>query len=153
MWSIWQVVKHHPITTLLVITSLFFLLTFPVVAFVIYFLLWLYFEQGTTSPYNENVTLKNTGSKEKQPAMFMSAEEKATYLRSSKWKILKQATLSRDNYCCVTCLSSKNLHIHHITYIRLGREKKSDLVTLCAECHKNLHDKLGYDRTGHYPPE
>jgi 5-methylcytosine-specific restriction endonuclease McrA len=31
------------------------------------------------------------------------------------------------------------LHVHHITYDRLGNEAMADLRGLCAKCHKEVH--------------
>jgi len=78
---------------------------------------------------------------------FMSAEDKLRYLRSSKWTVLRTSVLIRDNSTCQSCGSKNNLHIHHITYEKLGDERMEDLVTLCSICHQEVHDRLGYDRT------
>lgn len=82
---------------------------------------------------------------------FMSAQEKAAYLDSEEWQTLRFSVFQRDNYTCQSCGSKNKLNCHHITYLRLGAEWMTDLVTLCQECHSNLHLELGYDRVTIYP--
>jgi predicted HNH restriction endonuclease len=38
------------------------------------------------------------------------------------------------------CRSAKNLSVHHITYENIGFEKMDDLISVCKECHKKLHE-------------
>jgi 5-methylcytosine-specific restriction endonuclease McrA len=59
-------------------------------------------------------------------------------------KELRDATLSRDNYMCVLCFSSTRLNIHHKTYKNVPNEEPEDVVTLCEECHTNLHNDIGF---------
>lgn len=82
---------------------------------------------------------------------FMSPKEKQEYLSSIEWNILRAVVLSRDKHCCQHCNSTNNLEVHHITYENLGAEKLDQLVTVCRNCHQQIHDKLGYDRVTEYP--
>lgn len=77
---------------------------------------------------------------------FMSAEQKAKYLQSQKWKEKRQLVLQRDNYTCKSCGIKHSLEVHHVRYDNLGNEPIRDLVVLCSSCHNRLHEKLGYDR-------
>lgn len=54
----------------------------------------------------------------------------------------KAACLNRDNYTCQHCKTKKGtLHAHHIIYRRNGGADTLDnLIVLCEECHKKLHD-------------
>ena len=54
----------------------------------------------------------------------------------------KAACLNRDNYTCQHCKTKKGtLHAHHIVYRRNGGADTLDnLITLCEDCHKKLHD-------------
>lgn len=53
-----------------------------------------------------------------------------------------EAVLNRDNYTCQCCKKKKGaMHVHHIIYRSNGGSDKMDnLITLCEDCHKRLHD-------------
>ena len=68
-----------------------------------------------------------------------SKAEYQEYLKSKEWQETRRRVFKEYGYRCDQCGSTKNLHIHHITYENLGEEGISDLVPLCAECHKRLH--------------
>ena len=68
-----------------------------------------------------------------------NSSEYQAYLNSNEWQETRQRIFKRDNFRCVKCGESKNLHVHHITYENLGEEKDADLVTLCDKCHKSTH--------------
>ena len=72
---------------------------------------------------------------------------KSLYLKSKEWKEKRKKVLQRDNYRCKKCGSKTNLHIHHISYKNIGKEPLDDLVTLCDNCHKKLHDSIGYPKS------
>ena len=68
------------------------------------------------------------------------------FLRSHYWHQVKQVVLSRDNYtcrCCNTRTHVKRLEVHHITYEHHGDEANhlEDLVTVCGNCHAEIHGK------------
>lgn len=78
--------------------------------------------------------------------------DKQAYLKSSQWQTLRKKVLKRDAYTCQSCQTSGiPLEVHHITYIRLGNENISDLVSVCRYCHQAIHDKYGYSHTTIYP--
>ena len=54
----------------------------------------------------------------------------------------KAACLNRDNYTCKCCKTKKGtLHVHHIIYrSNGGADTLDNLITLCEECHKKLHN-------------
>ena len=54
----------------------------------------------------------------------------------------KAKVLNRDNYTCQCCKTKKGtLHVHHIIYrSNGGSDKMENLITLCENCHKKLHD-------------
>lgn len=77
---------------------------------------------------------------------------KADYLKSAKWDTLRKAILKRDSYTCQGCHStSVSLEVHHISYIRLGSELPSDLISVCRSCHQAIHDTHGYDYNSTFP--
>lgn len=63
-----------------------------------------------------------------------------SYLRSKKWKAKKAAIFNERGKKCEDCGYEKGLHIHHLTYKRIYKERLSDLKILCSECHKKAHN-------------
>jgi len=59
---------------------------------------------------------------------------------SSKWKTICAQVRNRDGNKCKICDSIEKLHVHHLTYVRLGGEELKDLVTLCEPCHVEQHN-------------
>lgn len=55
-----------------------------------------------------------------------------------------EAVLNRDKYVCQCCKTRKGtLHVHHIVCrSNGGSDKMENLITLCEDCHKKLHDGL-----------
>lgn len=61
----------------------------------------------------------------------------AHYLASDHWKNFRRSVRSQWCFCCL--VHSVKLEVHHITYDRLGRERPTDVVTVCDKCHKEIH--------------
>ena len=61
------------------------------------------------------------------------------YISSQHFRELRAERLKKDDYRCHRCRSAKNLHCHHITYERIGREDIDDVVMLCGSCHSTIH--------------
>ena len=59
------------------------------------------------------------------------------YLDSPAWKMKRDAVIQRDGGQCVCGANATEMH--HKTYDNIGKELLSDLVVLCEECHKRLH--------------
>ena len=38
-------------------------------------------------------------------------------------------------------MSEHKLHVHHLTYARVGNEEPGDLRVLCLQCHQKAHDR------------
>lgn len=66
-------------------------------------------------------------------------EQYTAYLKTDKWKHLRQQVLERENFMCQGCHYSKAVHVHHTTYDNLGDELLFQLVALCVQCHNKLH--------------
>lgn len=49
------------------------------------------------------------------------------YIKSNKWKKLRNDVLERDNYSCQHCGSKIDLREHHLTYKRLFDENPMKL--------------------------
>ncbi len=91
-----------------------------------------------------------TPIKEWRANIFMSAEDKQTYMLSTEWQELRTLVFIRDKHTCQSCGSKSSLNCHHIDYSLLGMETLDQLTTLCTTCHTALHKRLGYDRTTIY---
>lgn len=77
--------------------------------------------------------------KRKGKRRHVSKKEYHKYLKSKTWAKKRKRVLKRDNNKCFICARNKNLHVHHLTYDRVYQERLCDLVTLCDECHINIH--------------
>jgi 5-methylcytosine-specific restriction endonuclease McrA len=61
-------------------------------------------------------------------------------LESTSYKQLCQLVLKRDGWKCQVCGSSQTLQVHHKTFrSQQGSDEDSNLITLCAGCHKKHH--------------
>jgi predicted HNH restriction endonuclease len=64
------------------------------------------------------------------------------YLKSPRWKELKNQALLKSGNKCQVCNSSFKLNVHHREYPKLwGEEPQSFLTVLCNKCHKLFHKK------------
>ena len=63
------------------------------------------------------------------------------YLKTLHWQYVRKAALKRAKYTCQSC-SAVNvpLHVHHKSYYRRGHERRTDLIVLCEDCHKRVHN-------------
>lgn len=61
------------------------------------------------------------------------------YLKSNHWDIKRRGILKNNNRCA-NCNETLNLEIHHLNYKNLGNEKLEDLIVLCKNCHKIVHE-------------
>jgi hypothetical protein len=64
------------------------------------------------------------------------------YLATPHWQDVRHRALAYADHRCQLCGRGKvELHVHHNTYERLGAERASDVVVLCAEHHAKFHGK------------
>ena len=62
------------------------------------------------------------------------------YLCTPHWQALRDMVLARCKGHCEGCGSvPPSLHVHHLTYERLGEELLGDLTALCPSCHAEVH--------------
>jgi 5-methylcytosine-specific restriction endonuclease McrA len=61
------------------------------------------------------------------------------YLRSPIWRLRRRVWILQARGRCQHCGSHRRLTIHHRTYQRLGRERRSDVAVLCWNCHRQQH--------------
>lgn len=63
-------------------------------------------------------------------------------LASPHWAHLKSNAIKESDGHCTGCSQRRNkLHLHHLTYERLGHELPEDVTLLCQGCHRMVHDK------------
>ena len=62
------------------------------------------------------------------------------YLKTKHWSKLRSKMLAKFDRRCGICGSGDSPNVHHIDYGRRGREKPSDLIVLCRDCHQAHHD-------------
>ena len=71
-------------------------------------------------------------SQPKQPRISLQGD---CYIR------LCREVLERDNWRCQNCGGASELQVHHIQFrSQMGGDREENLVTLCATCHRELHD-------------
>lgn len=77
----------------------------------------------------------------------MTTPQYASYLSSDHWRDTREQAIERAGGECERCgTSDPPLHVHHLTYERLGREQDDDLEVLCRSCHAEEHpEKLSDD--------
>ena len=73
------------------------------------------------------------------PFVIMVTKAYVDYLRSPRWKKKREEVFAHYGKRCFACRRrAKVLHVHHMTYARLGREAMGDLIPLCVPCHKEV---------------
>ena len=75
------------------------------------------------------------------------------HLMSEKWKQTKLTRLLIDDFKCKQCnkpITAETSHCHHITYQNLGNEGMKDVVSVCPQCHNDIHEFYGKN-AGRYP--
>lgn len=64
-------------------------------------------------------------------------------LQSNEWKAYRKFILAVKGSSCEICGKKSNIQVHHKQYIN-GRKAweylPSEVMVLCASCHKRLHD-------------
>jgi hypothetical protein len=69
------------------------------------------------------------------------------YQTSDVWKTRVASVMRRANGICERCRQQKPVHVHHLTYERVGEDALEDLQALCFDCHDDAHEgKLFVDR-------
>ena len=83
----------------------------------------------------------------------LSRDSYIEHLMSEKWKQTKLTRLLIDDFKCQQCnkpITAETSHCHHITYQNLGDEGMKDVVSVCPQCHNDIHELYGKN-AGHYP--
>jgi 5-methylcytosine-specific restriction endonuclease McrA len=62
-------------------------------------------------------------------------------LPEDEYSVLRQQVLERDGWKCRHCHFRQNLHVHHIVFrSQGGPDILWNLLTLCDQCHTDLHE-------------
>lgn len=61
------------------------------------------------------------------------------YLRTSHWKKVHMAGISRAGGRCENCWWRRATVVHHLNYLCLFDERPEDVVALCVYCHEQIH--------------
>lgn len=99
----------------------------------------LYFEEGLNDRF-----IKSVNEARRQRYLIekqMQINDYHEYLKSDKWRTIRNKILNRCKYICEGCLIREAVHVHHITYNNIGNELAFQLVGLCEECHETAHKK------------
>jgi 5-methylcytosine-specific restriction endonuclease McrA len=63
-------------------------------------------------------------------------------LDANSYLELHRQVLERDRWRCQACGSMQNLQVHHLKFrSQSGDDMEQNLITLCAECHEQMHRK------------
>ena len=63
------------------------------------------------------------------------------YLQSEAWQRKRYLVLKRDHWRCVYC-GRRATQVHHLKYAKnIGREPIDWLVSICDECHQDIHKR------------
>ncbi|MED4206583.1 HNH endonuclease [Neobacillus mesonae] len=78
-------------------------------------------------------------------------KESAAFYNSKPWKVCSNRIRMRDHYMCQLCLTDKKIKpvdfVHHIKELRDVPKlslTESNLISLCAGCHRRVH--VEYDK-------
>lgn len=62
------------------------------------------------------------------------------YLKSEHWILFRLTIIATRGLRCEQCGTVRGkIHLHHLSYERLGKELESDVRLLCAWCHTKEH--------------
>ena len=69
-------------------------------------------------------------------------------LDAERYRELHRQVLERDGWRCQACGSMQCLQVHHLKFrSQSGGDEEQNLITLCAECHEQVHRKTGYRKS------
>jgi len=73
-----------------------------------------------------------------RPRLLEKRASKATTAR--QWREARVVVLKRDGHRCRACGQQHGLEVHHVVMRSLGgKHEPSNLISLCADCHKSVH--------------
>ena len=75
----------------------------------------------------------------------------SAYLRSPRWRRLRDRVLQRDRFTCQACLSRAATQVHHLSYElydRIGSSAAFECVAICEPCHHKIHPHMAETQSG-----
>ena len=79
-------------------------------------------------------------------ALGFTMEQYDNYLATPHWRAFRQQAFAEQrktlghNRCNRCSKSAVTLHVHHLTYERLGKELIQDVEIICPDCHHKEHE-------------
>lgn len=64
------------------------------------------------------------------------------YLLTKHWRSKRKEIIAERSGVCQKCkikIPEGKMHVHHLTYERIGDELATDLMLLCEDCHNAIH--------------
>lgn len=92
-------------------------------------------QERRAAPYREEMRRREGRERELRTMPYRD------YLKTPEWAARRSDALRRARYRCQACAEGGNLHVHHRTCVRRGAEYASDLIVLCADCHRVFHER------------
>lgn len=69
------------------------------------------------------------------------------HINSDRWERRRQQAIQDVGGTCQfikngkLCGSTDRIQVHHLSYDNLGNEKPEDLLVVCRECHRRVHER------------
>lgn len=67
------------------------------------------------------------------------------YLNTGQWKEKRKLVLQRDNFTCQHCKIEPAYDIHHISYRTIYKEELNELMSVCRNCHREIHKSFFFE--------
>lgn len=90
--------------------------------------------------FYENRRLAQQAQQEQERAAWF--ERYNAYLKTTEWRLKRQAVLTRANNWCEGCAARPATQVHHLSYDHVGNELLFELVAVCDECHQRIHPHM-----------
>ena len=99
------------------------------------------FNDRTENKFKELTFIKQQFQYYKNSIYFKYYE----YLNSPEWKEKRNLVLQRDNFTCQRCKKEPADDVHHISYHTIYKESLTDLLSVCRNCHLEIHKSFSFD--------
>ena len=68
-------------------------------------------------------------------------QEHSEYLRTEQWQLKRRLVFQRAKNLCEGCRCTQATEVHHLNYDHWKDELLFELVALCFDCHRKVHNK------------